>query len=119
MGDKGAKASSAQPPSVSPATESPAVDAAPEPEDKAAHCEACNTRFVPVADEVVCPGCLSKASQRRARAGYVLCEVVGPGLVSVNGFVDDVMKTTFQEGDVAEFAKADAESLPDRFKPAE
>lgn len=85
---------------------------------KAVFCARCSVRFGSNGNEF-CPKCLAQAQSLRkaSHAGYVLCEVVGSGMVRAEGFVDDVFKVSFNPGDIAEFAAFDVASLPDSLKP--
>lgn len=131
-GDKGAKPALPKAPSVSADSEiaetvvverevSEITEQPEKLEAKAAHCDVCGGRFVPTNAEPACPTCYARLQKHKAASmpGYVLCEVVGEGFVSANGFIDGQLKTTFKAGDIAEFAKADVDSLPGRFRVAQ
>lgn len=116
--DKGGKAQ-AQPPESSTEELLPTdVVESPPPEAKAFRCESCDSRFVPVGNQIVCDACLEKAKAQKSssRAGYVKCKVVGDGRIVAHGFVDGEVKTGFGPGDVAEFSQADVDSLPGHFE---
>lgn len=117
--DKGAKALSQPPESSTEELLSTEVVEVLAPEAKAFRCESCDSRFVPVGNQIVCDTCLEKANAQKSssRAGYVKCKVVGDGRIVAQGFVGTTVKTGFEPGDVAEFSQADVDSLPGHFEP--
>lgn len=89
----------------------------PSPGAKAAHCVRCDARFVPKDGQTFCDDCLvSEAKRRTKRAGYTRCRVIGN--VAAVGMVEDGhFRTTFVDGEVAEFSDEDVLSLPGSFAP--
>jgi hypothetical protein len=94
----------------------PEADSAPEmepsPAAKIGFCSSCDVRFVPT-DGLICDDCIAAEARRRVtRPGYTRCRVVG-SVVAMGMVEDGHFKTTFADGDVAEFAAEDVASLPD------
>lgn len=85
------------------------------PAAKASHCHTCGARFVPVGCPL-CDSCLASEKSRRQTGGqFAKCSVVG-NVVAV-GFREGAFRTTFEDGDEAEFSLEDILSLPESLIP--